>query len=207
MVVSAERFPDGFFARRDDRADAAFYEPARLVTHIDDAAIAAVGALYAELGTDGKVLDLMSSWVSHFVEPPQHLTVLGMNRHELDSNPSASERVVHDLNQRPVLPFVDSSFDDVVCCVSVDYLTRPVDVFTDVGRVLRRGGRFVTTFSNRCFPTKAIWGWSVSDDATRQHIVATYFEISGAFTAATVETRVPPDTGHDPLYAVWATRL
>ena len=95
MVVSAERFPDGFFARRDDRADAAFYEPARLVTHIDDAAIAAVGALYAELGTDGKVLDLMSSWVSHFVEPPEHLTVLGMNRHELDSN-----RQVHDERRR-----------------------------------------------------------------------------------------------------------
>ena len=205
-VAGAEPFPDDFFARSDDRPDAAFYEPARLVTHIDDAAIAAVGALYAELGTDGEVLDLMASWVSHFVQPPQHLTVLGMNRRELDSNPAATKRVVHDLNERPTLPFADGSFDDVVCCVSVDYLTRPVEVFTDVGRVLRPGGRFVTTFSDRCFPTKAIRGWSASDDATHQHIVATYFELSGAFLSATVEVRVAPGRGHDPLYAVWATR-
>ncbi len=77
----------------------------------------------------------------------------------------ADERVVHDLNADPTLPFADESFDDVVCCVSVDYLTRPVEVFADVARVLRPGGRFVTTFSNRCFPTKAIRGWLANDDA------------------------------------------
>ena len=59
-------FPPGFFDRADASSDAAFYRPLRLVTHIDDGAIAAVGALYDELGIDGEVLDLMSSWVSHF---------------------------------------------------------------------------------------------------------------------------------------------
>ena len=205
-VAGLEPFPDDFFARHDDGPDAVFYEPVRLVTHIDAAAIAAVGALYAELKIDGEVLDLMSSWISHFVEPPQHLTVLGMNQRELDCNLTATKRVLHDLNERPTLPFADGTFDDVVCCVSVDYLTHPVDVFTDVGRVLRPGGRFVTTFSNRCFPAKAIRGWSTSDDATHMHIVSTYFELSGAFSPATVEVRVQPGLDHDPLYAVWATR-
>ena len=206
-VPDSESFPEGFFARSDDEPDALFYEPARLVTHIDDAAIAAVGALYGELGIDGEVLDLMSSWVSHFVEPPLQLTVMGMNRHELDSNRAASERVVHDLNQQPTLPFADGSFDDVVCCVSVDYLTSPVEVFADVGRVLRQGGRFVTTFSNRCFPTKAIRAWMASDDATHQAMVVAYFERSAAFLEATVEVRIPPGQGGDPLYAVWAKRI
>ena len=127
-----EPFPAGFFDRADDTGDADFYSWPRLVTHIDDGAIAAVGALYAELGLDGDVLDIMSSWVSHFQQAPAHLTVLGMNLAELAANRQAKTRVIHDLNAQPQLPFADASFDAVVCCVSVDYLTRPVEVFRDV---------------------------------------------------------------------------
>ena len=201
-----DRFPEGFFDRQDDRPDAAFYGPDRFVTHIDDRAIAAVGALDAELGVSGRVLDLMSSWVSHFQVAPEHLTVLGMNERELAGNRLAAERIVHDLNADPTLPFADESFDDAVCCVSVDYLTRPIDVFADVARVLRPGGRLVTTFSNRCFPTKAVLGWLANDEPTRCRIVATYFDASGAFAPATVDVRLAPGTGGDPLYAVWAER-
>ena len=122
------------------------------MTHIDDGAIAAVGALYEELGIRGDVLDLMGSWVSHFRVAPAHLTVLGMNEDELAANPSATATIVHDLNADPVLPLDDEAFDAVVCCVSVDYLLRPVEVFREVRRVLRPGGPFVCTFSNRVFP-------------------------------------------------------
>src|SRR5436190_8070261 len=115
-----EGFPDGFFDRQDPSPDDRFYDVPRLVTHIDAGAIAAVGTLYDELGIGGQVLDLMSSWVSHFQTPPAHLTVLGMNRDELDANAVATERVVRDLNEDPALPFEDRSFDAVVCCVSVD---------------------------------------------------------------------------------------
>lgn len=204
--MTSSPFPDGFFRRQDETADAGFYGPDRFVTHLDDRAIAAVGALYAELGVTGRVLDLMSSWVSHFAEPPDHLTVLGMNARELAANPMAAEAVVHDLNADPRLPFDDGSFDDAVCCVSVDYLTRPVEVFADVARVLRPGGRFVTTFSNRCFPTKAVLGWLANDEPTRCRIVEAYFAESGAFAPATVDVRLAPGTGGDPLYAVWAAR-
>ena len=199
-------FPDGFFRRQDESSDVAFYGPDRFVTHIDDRAIAAVGELYAELGVDGRVLDLMSSWVSHFREAPEHLTALGMNRRELEANPMAADVVVHDLNVDPVLPFDDESFDDAVCCVSVDYLTRPIEVFAEVARVLRPGGRLVTTFSNRCFPTKAILGWLANDEATRCRIVEAYFDGSGTFEPAVVDVRLAPGTGGDPLYAVWAVR-
>ena len=199
-------FPDGFFDRVDDRPDQLFYGPQRLVTHIDAAAIGAVGALYRELGVKGRVLDLMSSWISHFIERPTHLTVLGMNAAELEANPMADDRIVHDLNDEPAMPFADESFDDVVCCVSVDYLTRPLDVFGEVGRVLRPGGRLVITFSNRLFPTKAIRGWLAADDLGRTEIVEAYFTLSSAFGPPTHETRVAPGGGGDPLYAVWATR-
>jgi SAM-dependent methyltransferase len=201
-----EGFPPGFFDRIDQADDASFYAFPRIVTHIDDDAIAAVGALYEELGIGGEVLDLMSSWVSHFAVPPRRLIVLGMNQDELVANVMAAERIVHDLNADPRIPLEDESVDDVVCCVSVDYLIQPIDVFRDVGRVLRPGGRFVCTFSNRVFATKAIRGWLTSTDEERCKIVAAYFGRSGAFDTPTIARRTSVDHRGDPLFGVWATR-
>jgi SAM-dependent methyltransferase len=206
----SDAFPPGFFDRVDASEDAVFYATPRLVTHIDDRAIAAVGALYAELGLAGTdVLDLMGSWISHFRPDaaPRHLTVLGMNAYELDANPVAGETVVHDLNADPRLPFGDAAFDHAVCCVSVDYLTRPIEVFTDIARVLRPEGVFAVTFSNRLFPTKAIRGWLMNDSDTHCEIVRAYFAHAGAFEPATVQLRTPLDHPGDPLYAVYARRL
>jgi SAM-dependent methyltransferase len=194
----------GFFERADPTPDAEFYSWPRFVTHIDAAAIAAVGDLYDELKIGGEVLDLMSSWVSHFHHPPSRLTVLGMNSAELSGNPQAAASVVHDLNADPRLPFPDQTFDAVVCCVSIDYLTRPLELFTDVARVLRLGMPFVCTFSNRCFPTKAIRGWLYSDDDEHCSIVANYFRSSGGWDPPSIERRTPPTQAGDPLFAVWA---
>lgn len=205
-MIEEGDFPPGFFDRADESVDAEFYSWPRLVTHIDEGAIAAVGALYAELELDGAVLDLMASWVSHFRASPERLTVLGMNEEELAANTQASATVLYDLNRDPRLPFADDSFDAAVCCVSVDYLTSPVEVFADVGRVVRTGGPFVCTFSNRCFPTKAIRGWLATDDEEHCRIVATYFRLAGCWTEPTVERRTPLLHRGDPLYAVWGWR-
>jgi SAM-dependent methyltransferase len=202
-----EGFPDGFFDRADPSSDPLFYAAPRFVTHIDDGAIWAVGALYEELGLDGEVLDLMSSWVSHFRQSPRRLTVLGMNAAELEANADADARVVHDLNADQRLPFADGSFDGVVCCVSVDYLVRPIEVFREAARVIRPGGAFVCTFSNRCFPTKAIRGWLASDDEQHCALVSEYFRRAGGWTPAVAQLRTPRGHAGDPLYAVWATSL
>ena len=199
-------FPNGFFDRTDAATDVSFYAPTRLVTHIDDSAIAAVRGLYEELGLSGDVLDLMGSWVSHFRNPPTGLTVLGMNAPELAANPAATTTVVHDLNSDPRLPFDDGSFDAAVCCVSVDYLIRPVEVFTDVARVVRPGGLLVCTFSNRCFPTKAIRGWLSATDAQHCEIVSEYFRRAGGWDAAVAQRRTPEVHRGDPLFGVWAHR-
>ncbi len=204
-------FPAGFFSRADESADDVFYRPPRLVTHLDDRAIAAVGGLYAELGIDGdagrplRVLDLMSSWISHFRRPPGELVVLGMNAGELAANEAATERIVHDLNADPRVPLPDAGVDAVVCCVSIDYLTRPIAVLADVARVLRPGGVLAVTFSNRCFPTKAVRGWLHTPEGQHGELVAELVRRAGGFAEPAVSLRTPPGPG-DPLWAVTAVR-
>lgn len=211
-VDSRNGFPPRFFDRTDEACDDRFYDAPRLVTHIDDGAIAAVAALYTELGLcgpeSGPVLDIMSSWVSHFSEKPAWLTVIGMNAYELEANEMADERVVLDLNTGPTttMPFPDAHFAAAVCCVSVDYLIRPIEVFREIARVLRPEAPFVCTFSNRCFPTKAIRGWLGTDDRAHVALVVEYFERSGGWTEIRAELRTPSNRRGDPLYAVWARR-
>jgi len=199
-------WPAGFFDRADPTDDADFYGAPRFVTHIDEGAIAAVRDLYDELGVPGgRVLDLMSSWVSHLSRRPDGgLVVLGMNDAELRANPLADEVVVQDLNVDPRLPLPDASLDAATCCVSIDYLTRPVEVQREAARVLRPGGVVVLTFSNRCFPTKAVRGWLATDERGRVAIVVDYLERAG-FTDVVAQLRTEGRHG-DPLYAVWAHR-
>jgi ubiquinone/menaquinone biosynthesis C-methylase UbiE len=64
---------------------------------------------------------------------------LGMNEEEWKKNPRLDEYVVQNLNRAPGLPFGDAEFDGCGICVSIDYLTRPVEVLREVGRVSRVG--------------------------------------------------------------------
>lgn len=205
-MTTDKGWPAGFFDRQDPGDDADFYASPRFVTHIDDGAILAVTELYDELGVpEGRVLDLMSSWVSHLSRRPSGgLVVLGMNAAELQANPQADQVVHQDLNRDPRLPFEDAGFDAVTCCVSVDYLVRPVEVLAEAARVLRPGGVVVLTFSNRCFPTKAIRGWLATDDAGHVALVRAYLERAGGFGPVTAELRTQGRRRGDPLYAVWA---
>ncbi len=201
-----ESFPEGFFARLDETDDQQFYAQPRLVTHIDDRAIEAAGRVYSELGLHGQILDVCGSWISHFAPPPDALVVQGMNVGELRENTAAVGGVVADLNRSPALPFASRSFDGASCCVSVDYLNRPLEVFDEVARVLRPGAIWVHVFSNRLFPTKAIQGWRMSSDDEHMSIVAKYFALSSGWDEASASIVLPPGSGGDPLYAVWASR-
>ena len=127
-----------------------------------------------------------------------------MNAEELAANPAATQRLVHDLNADPRVPLPDADVDAAVCCVSIDYLTRPIEVLTDVGRVLRPGGPLAVTFSNRCFPTKAVAAWRAGDDADHRLLVDAYFRAVTAFGPSASRSHRP--AGGDPLDAVWARR-
>jgi hypothetical protein len=206
-------------AREDETDDALFYTRPRLVQHMDDAAIDMVKGTYGRfLNNDMAVLDLMSSWQSHLPAVPlKRLAGLGMNDEELRKNPLLTDFTVHDLNKTPQLPYADESFDAVINTVSVEYLTDPIAVFKEVGRVLKPEGKFIVTFSNRWFPSKAIRVWSMLHEFERMGLVSEYFLRSGAFQdIQTFSARGLPRPRHDkyfpklwfadPVYAVWGEK-
>jgi SAM-dependent methyltransferase len=204
-------FKPEFFRRLDDSEDEAFYSAPRFVVHIDDGAIAKVGAIYAQLlPQGGAILDLMSSWRTHLTEHtrPVRVVGVGLNRDEMEDNPQLTESVVHNVNANPRLPFADGQFDGAIMTVSVQYLTHPIETFSDVGRVLKPGAPFIVTFSNRMFPTKAVAIWQHLDERDRVGLVARYFSDSGAFDKiAVIDKSAPTDPPSDPVWAVVGYRM
>jgi SAM-dependent methyltransferase len=197
--------PEEAFKRYDEAPDEEFYLQPRFVTHIDDQAIAAVTQLYREFfPPGGAILDLMSSWISHL--PPEivyaHVVGIGMNEEELRRNERLNDYVVQNLNRTPELPFGDAEFDGVGICVSIDYLTRPVEVLREIGRVLKVGAPVAITFSNRCFPTKAVAVWHQLDDRGHMKLVERYLDEAGNFRSIRSLDRSPRRLFSDPLYAV-----
>lgn len=183
--------------RLDESNDKNFYDSPRFVTHIDDRAIESLTAFYSEEisaaskakgGGNVDILDLCSSWISHLPHesdcPLGDVVGVGMNEKELAANKQLTNFVVQDLNESPCLSqFADSSFDIVCIVVSVDYLTKPKEVFEEMYRVLRPGGVALISFSNRCFPTKAVAMWLQADDIGRMAIVGSYYHYSGKWTS------------------------
>ncbi|MFL5266050.1 MAG: class I SAM-dependent methyltransferase [Stellaceae bacterium] len=174
--------PQGAFAKLDAEEDEIFYEPPRLVCHIDDGAIAALTQFYCEvLPPGGVLLDLMSSWISHLPPEIEYAEIIGhgMNATELAANPRLTRWFIQNLNRDAGLPLADDSVDAAMICVSIQYLQQPVAVLRDVARVLRPGAPLVISFSNRCFWTKAVAIWRSLDDDGHAHLVEHYLRHAG----------------------------
>lgn len=202
-------FTRDMFDRMDESEDAEFYVLPRKVVHIDDPAIAAAGVFMERtFAANGVLLDLMSSWRSHFPAGfvKQRMVGLGLNAEEMADNPDLDAYVIQNLNVNPVLPFADDHFDGGVVTVSVQYMTRPLEIFAEVRRTLKPGAPFIVFFSNRMFPTKAVRVWQVLRDAGRAELVTAYFQHAGGYDPAVVEDLSPNPGVTDPLYAVWARK-
>ncbi|MGM0448975.1 MAG: class I SAM-dependent methyltransferase [Methanobacteriota archaeon] len=189
--------------RRDDRPDETFYAEPRFVTHADDAFLDRLTSLYASVTAPGdRVLDAMSSWVSHLPDTEYERVVgHGLNEAELAANDRLDEFVVSDLNDGQSLPFADDAFDAVCCALSVQYLQYPGPTFAEFARVLAPGGSVVVSFSNRMFPTKAVRAWRAASMDERADLVQRYLAAGGFEVTERIAER--PDG--DPFYAVVGT--
>jgi SAM-dependent methyltransferase len=187
------------------RDDAAFYAQPRFVHHVEAPFRDRLTRLYREELADGdRVLDLMSSWVSHLPDDFSGEVVgHGLNAEELAANDALADWVVQDLNADQRLPFEDGAFDAVLCAVSVQYLQYPGAVFAEVARVLQPEGACVVSFSNRMFVQKAVRAWRERDMDGRADLVRAYLDSTGSFDDPRV---VREQAGNEPFYAVVARR-
>jgi SAM-dependent methyltransferase len=197
----------------DESDDALFYDYPRFVTHVDDGFIQQLTDLYRErLQPQTRILDLMSSWVSHLPEDVEfsHVEGHGLNAEELAKNPRLTHYFVQNLNQDPKLPLDDNSVDAVLNTVSVQYLQYPEAIFSEIHRILKPGGIAIVSFSNRMFYQKAIQTWRDRSELSRVELVKRYFESTPGFEV--VETIARPSLlapflqwlgtgGSDPFYA------
>ena len=209
------------FAREDNLPDKKFYSSPRLVHHLDSCARSTVRDIHNNFLDDkGAILDLMASWDSHLSETfsASQLTVLGMNLEELKANPLASDHVVQDINENPGLPFREKMFGNIICTSSVEYLTKPIEIFNELARVLKSGGVCVMTFSNRWFPPKVVSIWQHLYEFERIGLVTDYFRRTQSFGEITTvsyrgRTRPQDDKYYgafpysDPVFAVIAKKI
>ena len=200
----------------DSNEDTLFYSYPRFVTHVDENFINQLTELYRQkLQPQTRILDLMSSWVSHL--PPEikfsHIEAQGMNEEELAKNPRLDHYIVQNLNANPKLPFLDEDFHAVICAVSIQYLEYPEAIFSEVARVLKPGGIAIFSFSNRMFFQKAISAWRDATDRQRIHLVKSYFQLIADFDIPKVVATQPELPSflqmlgignQDPFYAVFA---
>jgi hypothetical protein len=205
-------FPPQNFKRADESDDYDFYMVPRFCYHIDEGAVRGITNYYRQHIADGSsVLDLCSSWVSHFPadfpKKMSRISATGMNALELEQNAQLTDFTPKNLNIDPTLPYEDASFDVVTCVVSVDYLIKPLEVFKEVNRVLKPGGKFILSQSNRCFPSKAIDMWLKQSDLEHCLVIAAYFHYSKGWTKAKMFDASPqgPRT-HDPLFIIEAAK-
>jgi hypothetical protein len=197
--------PQSAFSKIDTEEDEVFYEPPRLVCHIDDGAIAALTQFYRHsLPAGGVLLDLMSSWVSHLPPEIDYAEVIGhgMNATELAANPRLNRWFTQNLNRDAKLPLADGSVDAATVCVSIQYLQQPVAVLREVARVLRPGGPLVVSFSNRCFWTKAVAIWRALDDSGHARLVERYLRHAGFERIETHQLAEWVEDTNDPMTAV-----
>jgi predicted DsbA family dithiol-disulfide isomerase len=176
------------FQRADESDDSAMYALPRFVSHLAPESVDALKEVYRKVFGQARpgfaVLDLCSSWTSHYPEESlrdaQTIAVLGMNELELQRNQLATENHVQDLNINPTLPWRDEHFDFVTLAMSVQYLTQPQKVFSEMHRVLKPGGMALVAFSNRCFIEKTVnvWAREVYDGEGHVHILRNYFLFS-----------------------------
>ncbi|NES77623.1 MULTISPECIES: class I SAM-dependent methyltransferase [unclassified Okeania] len=208
----------------DDSDDRLFYSYPRFVTHVDEGFIDQLTNLYRDrLKPHTRILDMMSSWVSHLPQDMEfaHVEGHGMNEEELAKNRQLNHYFVQDLNKDLKLPFPDQDFDAVVNCVSIQYLQYPDAIFYEIYRILKPGGIAIISFSNRMFYQKAISAWRDGSETSRVELVKRYFdsvksanEIPGFSQVEVIyqKSNVPSFLqmfglgGGDPFYAVIAYR-
>ncbi|MCK5666633.1 MAG: class I SAM-dependent methyltransferase, partial [Thiotrichaceae bacterium] len=178
------------FNRLLDNDDGEFYAAIEATDPVDLTAIGELQNFYApHLSDNMQILDLMAGFNSYLpADLKTNIVGLGVNEQELKINTRLDSYQLHDLNKDPILPFQDKQFDTVICSFAIEYMTQPFEVFKQVARILKPGGTFCISFSDRYFKQKVVSIWDDVHPFERMGIVLEYFRQSYLFTHLVCES-------------------
>ena len=161
--------------KEDNSDDSLFYKEARFVYHLDKSFRSRLSSLYKrETNNSNVILDLMSSWDTHLPSDLKYKEVIGhgLNQQELERNKRLDKFWVQDFNKEQSLPLADCSIDICLMTASWQYLQYPEPLAIEIKRVMRPKGKFIISFSNRAFWTKATRKWIDSSDEERLNYIS-----------------------------------
>jgi len=203
------------FSTDDERSNTA----RKFDKKIDDSTTTEIAKLHTQLLLKhSKVLDLVSDSETYLEANYETglLTGLGYNENKLAANPLLDTYHVQNLNEDTGLPFETDSFDDAICSLSIETLIDPLAIMRELSRVIKPGGKFIVTFTNRYDTEKTIRLWPQLHLFERMQLVLEYFrQASGFDNLETYSKRGLPlskndklseqKTISDPIFAVWGT--
>ncbi len=173
------------FSRKIEDDDAVFYDSVDTTLPIvDQVSIEQLKQFYAAYLKDGQqILDLLAGSDSYLPENLKNINVTGLALKETDlqANPALNQYTIQDINKQPQLPFEDQQFDAVTCAFGIEYMIHPIEIFKEVARILKPGGNFLISFSDRFYEKKVIHLWDDLHTFERMGLVLEYFRQSGEF--------------------------
>lgn len=183
------------FTQASSEPEEDFWGRQDLDSLMDMGARTAVTALYrTTLPVGGRTLDVMSGALSHLPEDAvfQEFIGLDVSKPALEANKALTSSIVQNLNETATLPFEDASFDGVLLCDGLAYLTKPQQVLEEIARVLRPGGPLIVSFSDRFVPAKAVAIWQALEPEDRVRFTSALMQRAGLAELDTGEV-VPPE--------------
>jgi ubiquinone/menaquinone biosynthesis C-methylase UbiE len=103
------------------------------------------------------------------------------------------------------LPLPDDCLDVVTSFETLEHLADHEGFLAEIRRVLRPGGVCLLSFSNRCFPSKAVAAWLGASDAEHVRWVGGLLRCAG-FARPQAYDLSPAPKRSDPLFVVSAVK-
>lgn len=144
----------------------------------------------------GRILSIFSGNESYYSPGKiSEFVALSPVSDHLEESESFSIRFLHDFETDSKLPFDDGVFDAALFNFHIGKLTRPIEFFREVARVLKPEGVFLVTFIHPHYSKQFTRMWAMGDG--QDHVVQSesFFEYSGDFTKSTTLAIHESDNG------------
>ncbi|HEM55684.1 MAG TPA: methyltransferase domain-containing protein [Thermodesulfobium narugense] len=165
--IETDFYSENSFIVEDSDESGIFYESNSSIINVDLVLKNKIGEILENIINDNsKILDIMGRATPYLRNNPD-ITIVGLNKEVSSLNKKISSINNKNIFKDSRLPYHDNQFDIVICSFCFEYIPHPHEFASEVKRVLKADGSFVTIFTNRYFKPKSILLWSELNEFER----------------------------------------